>query len=204
MPDGRSSCSFTSKCDLLANAPAFRRSANGGLTSQAGGWQDTSEMETPAQEAVELVELIRQLIRLQPRLKALLPTDLARLKARLRRGGHTPDYELFYRVASVLSRSGEPPTMGEMREALGVPLSSATRMVEWLVRHGYARRFPDPEDRRFIRVALTDEGRRLTTRIDAFLQRQLRRVIRRFSPTERTQLVTLLRKLVAALDEVSR
>ncbi len=152
----------------------------------------------------ELVDLVRELIRLQPRLKALLPADLSRLKARLRRGGHAPDYELFYRVSTVLARSPEPQTMGEIRAALGVPLSSATRMVTWLVQHGYARRFADPDDRRVVRVTLTEEGRALAVRIDRFLRRQLRHVIRRFTPSERAQLVRLLRKLIAALDEVSR
>ncbi len=162
-------------------------------------------MEAPSRrESDEIVELVRELIRLQPRLKALLPADLTRLKARLRRGGHPPDYELFYRVGTVLSRSREARTMGEIRHALGVPLSSATRMVAWLVQHGYARRFADPEDRRYIRVVLTAEGRVLTVRIDRFLRRQLRKVVRCFTPAERVRLVLLLRKLIAALDEVSR
>lgn len=94
--------------------------------------------------------------------------------------------------------------MGEIRAALGVPLSSATRMVTWLVQHGYARRSADPDDGRVVRVTLTAEGRALTSRIDAFLRRQLRQVVRRFTASERVQLVVLLRKLVAALDEVSR
>lgn len=163
-------------------------------------------METHSQggEGDELVELVRELIRLQPRLKALLPADLTRLKTRLRRGGHPPDYELFYRVSTALSRHPEPMTMGEIRHVLGVPLSSATRMVTWLVQHRYAKRFADPEDRRVVRVALTAQGRGLSARIDAFLRQQLREVVRRFTQAERIQLVVLLRKLVAALDEVSR
>lgn len=149
-------------------------------------------------------DLVGELIRLQPRLKALLPTDLARLKKRLHRGGRrSAEYELFYRVGLILTRRKDPQTMGEIRTALAVPLSTATRMINWLVANGYARRLADPEDRRIVRVALTRSGTALYAQINTFIRRKLEAVRRRFSPDEYQQLVVLLHRLVAVLDEVS-
>ncbi len=51
--------------------------------------------------------------------------------------------------------------MGKLSEAAGVPPSTATRMVDWLVEGGYAERFANLEDRRIARVGLTETGREL-------------------------------------------
>ena len=47
--------------------------------------------------------------------------------------------------------------MGELSNALSLPFSTATRMVDYLVARGYIQRLSDTTDRRVVRVALTDE-----------------------------------------------
>lgn len=156
----------------------------------------------------QIVDILRDFIRLKPRLKAVLPEDLARLKERLGElhpeGGprRSADYDLFYRVGVVLSRHREPLTMGELSEALAVPLSTATRMVDWLVKSGYAERLPDPEDRRVVRVGLTETGQELYQTINGFMRQRVEQVLRRFSAEERENLVLLLRKIVKTLEEL--
>jgi len=66
----------------------------------------------------------------------------------------------FYRMGSILYRDTNP-TMRELSRALSVPLSTATRMVSLWVDNGWARRLSDPDDRRIVRVVLTDSGRRI-------------------------------------------
>lgn len=155
----------------------------------------------------QIADIVGDLIRLKPRLKAVLPEDLARLKKRLGElhpeGGprRAADYDLFYRVGVVLSRQREPLTMGELGEALTVPLSTATRMVDWLVESGYAERLPDLEDRRIVRVALTETGRALYQTINAFIRQRIEQILRQFTDEEREELVVLLRKLVKVVEE---
>ncbi len=154
----------------------------------------------------ELASLFRELIRLKSRLRVVLPDDLARLKDRLGElhpddaGARASDYELFYRVAVVLSRERQPVTMTGLAAALGVPLSTATRMVDRLVEAGYAERLADPLDRRVVLVTLTESGRRLYQAIGDFLEQRVEALVGGLTPDERATLVTLLRKVIAAVD----
>jgi DNA-binding MarR family transcriptional regulator len=54
-----------------------------------------------------------------------------------------------------------PLTMTDLSETLGVPLSTATRMVERLIDKGLAIRSRIEDDRRIVRVDLSGEGNRL-------------------------------------------
>ncbi len=178
---------------------------------------DTSAMEPSHEKATigvgpddrpasELADLAGDLIRLKGRLRVVLPDDIARLKERLGEL-HGPDararetdYDLFYRVAVVLHRRREPVTMGDLATALAVPLSTATRMVDWLVEAGYAERLADPLDRRVVLVGLTESGRTLYATISVFLVERVAALTRGLTPDERATLVTLLRKVLAAVD----
>lgn len=153
----------------------------------------------------ELVSLLIRLI-IRPRPGKLdLPENLARAERRLlerRPGTHAMDDVLFYRVGSVLFGGTRPLAMGEISEALGVSLSTATRTVDWLVESAYARRLADPDDRRVVRVALTASGRRLFREIDAWVRSKGRELLERFTVAERAVLIGHLGKLVAGLDEM--
>ncbi|MBI3360084.1 MAG: MarR family transcriptional regulator [Chloroflexi bacterium] len=155
----------------------------------------------------QITEIVRLFIRLKPRLKTMLPEELAREKARMD-GLHpqgkaegVADYALLYNVGVILSRQPESLTMGELSKALDVPLSTATRMVDWLVTGGYVKRLSDPEDRRIVRVALTETGREAYRTGDEFVRQRVEQLLRRFTPEERENLLVLLRKLVAAIEE---
>jgi DNA-binding MarR family transcriptional regulator len=143
--------------------------------------------------------IIRDLMRLRPRLKLGLPPDLARAKAQfdtLRSAGD----DTLLQVGIVLSSQQEPLSMGELSKALDVPLSTATRIADWWVKNGYVERSPDPKDRRVVRVALTQPGRDLLKVGNKLICQRVGQVLRRFTPDERETLVVLLRKLVASLE----
>jgi DNA-binding MarR family transcriptional regulator len=91
--------------------------------------------------------------------------------------------------------------MGELSEALSVPVSTATRMVDWQVANGYVERLSDPDDRRIVRLGLTPVGRRLLRTLDAFLKERIEGVLRRFPAGERDQIIALIRRLVDVLIE---
>ena len=143
--------------------------------------------------------IVRDLVRLKPRLKLALPPDLARAKVQLDTLRSAGDETLF-QVGIVLSRQQEPLSMGELSKALDVPLSTATRIADWWVKNGYVKRSPDPKDRRVVRVALTKSGRDLLKAGNKLICQRVEQMLRRFTPDERETLVVLMRKLVASLE----
>jgi DNA-binding MarR family transcriptional regulator len=165
-------------------------------------------MSDPAFTAhtTQFTEIIRHLIRLKPRLKAVMPVDenLARVKARLDElypEARSGDFDLLLNIGVVLSHQQEPMTMGDLSRTLDVPLSTATRIVDWLVKNHYAKRLPDSDDRRVVRVTLTETGQAMYRVANEFIQKRVERLLRPFTPEERETLIALLRKLVAALEE---
>ncbi len=106
----------------------------------------------------------------------------------------------FYRMSCILYRNPNP-TMGELSHALSVPLPTATRMANWWVDNGYAQRLPDASDRRVVRVALTDEGRRVYEVLQGLIGRGVQKVLACLTPRERATLLGYLAKIAAALKE---
>jgi DNA-binding MarR family transcriptional regulator len=74
-------------------------------------------------------------------------------------------------------------------------------MVAWQVANGYLERRSDPRDRRVVRVALTQTGRRLCRTMDRFIRKRVERVLRRFAPEEREPLIAMIRRLVDVVIE---
>ncbi len=153
--------------------------------------------------SAELAEILARLVRARYRLKAAMPATMAKLKAGL--NGYpierAADIELLHNIGLTLSHQQEPITMGELSRALDVPVSSATRIVDWLVKDGYAERQSDPDDRRIVRVTLTEAGLETYRTISAFVRGRVQQWLSHFTPEECIQLVYLLRKLLDAWEE---
>ncbi|MHB1554682.1 MAG: MarR family winged helix-turn-helix transcriptional regulator [Acidimicrobiales bacterium] len=77
-----------------------------------------------------------------------------------------------YRSLVVLASRG-PQGIASLAEALGVTPPTASRLCERLVRKGLVRRRTDRNDRRQVRVALTEAGRRL---VDVVTERRRREI----------------------------
>jgi DNA-binding MarR family transcriptional regulator len=144
--------------------------------------------------------IVRDLVRLRPRLKLALPPALARAKAQVNTLDSAGDHHALFQVGVVLSSQQESLSMGELSKALDVPLSTATRIADWWVKNGYAERLPDAQDRRVVRVALTRSGRNLLKAGNKLICQRVEQVLRHFTPEERETLVMLMRKLVASLE----
>ena len=94
--------------------------------------------------------------------------------------------------------------MGELSGVLSVPLSTATRIVDWLVDRGYVLRLPDAEDRRVVRVALTGNGRELHKAIERYIRQRVQQILSCLTDGERSTLITLMGKVVSTLKEIAR
>jgi DNA-binding MarR family transcriptional regulator len=155
----------------------------------------------------EAKQVFQRLFLLRHRLLVSLPEDLATLKKRVLEAGKSNPPEwgtgptLFYSVGLAMSARAEPMTMGEVSRSLAVPLSSATRIVSWMVDFGYAQRLPDPNDRRVVRVALTQDGAALFRGIDEFFMERIQRLMRTFTPEESKTFLGLLSKIADTLEQ---
>jgi DNA-binding MarR family transcriptional regulator len=162
---------------------------------------------TRLQYSPEIVEIMQRIFRLRNRFKADVPENITILKKRIResnlgeKAGHSNDFNLFHNVGLVFSRHEGPITMGELSRDLNIPLSTATRTMDWLVNNGYAQRLPDPGDRRIVRVGLTDAGQEIYGTINRFFTEHIEQCLGQFTPEERQTFVLLLCKMLDALEK---
>jgi DNA-binding MarR family transcriptional regulator len=159
-------------------------------------------MPASDQTVEQFLELLQGFIRL--RLNLVEPEPIARFKQQLDRYRNSrvdiyEDRVVPLRVFIVLAQDLAPPTMGALSADLGVPLSTATRVVDWLVRGDFVERLADPNDRRVVRVRMTENGQRLYQAALDFHKQRIARLLDVFSPEEQGQLLHLLYKLMDSL-----
>jgi len=143
------------------------------------------------------------------RFEAALSKELSQIQESLQgmhpQREHQPNanYELFYRACSNIYPKGNI-TMGEFSNALSVPLSTATRIADWLVDNEYIQRLPDVDDRRVVRVSLTDTGKELFKAIDRYIRQRMKQILSSLTAEERTILLALVSKVVSGLKETAK
>ncbi len=149
----------------------------------------------------QFVELLQRLIRL--RLDLMLPEHLVRFKRQMEssRGnaGSPDDYTFLFRIFTILAQSDDLPTMGELSSDLDVPLSTATRIVDWLVRANFVERIHDSHDRRVVRVQMTANGEELYQISMEYNRQQIAQLLSNFTTEEQVQMLRLMTKLVNVL-----
>jgi DNA-binding MarR family transcriptional regulator len=115
----------------------------------------------------------------------------------LRRRG---DYEVL-----ALLRRAEPELLTPLQVAqqLQTSQSGMTGKLDRLERQGLVQRTPDPEDRRAIRLGITDSGRNLIDKAFTTSLSVYQSMLNEFSPTEVKNFEALLEKLLTRLDHLS-
>jgi DNA-binding MarR family transcriptional regulator len=105
-------------------------------------------------------------------------------------------------VLATLRRHGPPDRMTptELTRATMLTSGAMTNRIDRLEARGLVRREADPDDRRGIRVVLTDEGRELADRGIAARFADATDVAAKLSVTERSKLESLLHKLLLELE----
>jgi DNA-binding MarR family transcriptional regulator len=110
------------------------------------------------------------------------------------------DYEVL-----ALLRRAEPALLTPLQVAqqLLTSQSGMTGKLDRLERQGLIERTPDPEDRRAIRLGITDAGRTLIDEAFTTSLSVYQSMLEGFTPTEEKDLEALLEKLLTRLDELS-
>jgi len=93
-------------------------------------------------------------------------------------------------------------SMNDLSEAMGLAGSTMTRYVDELVRKGFVQRKPDAEDRRVVRVELTNQGREVRSILEGALQDFYKQVLDEIPPDERVALLHALDLVSQAITKV--
>jgi DNA-binding MarR family transcriptional regulator len=102
-----------------------------------------------------------------------------------------------------LSARVQPLSQRELARRLQYDPSNITALADALQARGVVERQPDPSDRRFRLVALTNTGKRVKSDLESQLTRPLD-AIARLSPTHQQQLLQLLRSVFGQADVPGR
>lgn len=105
-------------------------------------------------------------------------------------------------VLATLRRSGYPYelTPTQLFSSLMLTSGAITHRSDELVKIGLVQRRPDPNDRRGVRITLTDLGlAKINEAVTAHVENE-RRILRHLSRRERYLLISLLRRLLLGLE----
>lgn len=86
-------------------------------------------------------------------------------------------------------------TMGELCDKLFLAYSTATDLVDRMENHGYVTRQRDPEDRRVIRLFITEKGEFIIGEVITARRRYVDQILKELSEEEIEQLARSLEKL---------
>ncbi len=152
---------------------------------------------TADKTADQFIELIQKFICLRPRM--VPPEHIVKFKKKMEAlkgsGYSSEDHAFVFRVLILLTQSEEPLTMSKLSAELNLPLSSATRIVDWLVRGDMVERVPDPHDRRVVRVSISKNGRTMYETGLEHNKKRLGTLLKDFTAEEQAQLLYLMNKL---------
>jgi DNA-binding MarR family transcriptional regulator len=93
-----------------------------------------------------------------------------------------------------------PLRLSELAGRMGITAPTASRAVDGLVEIGLLERLPDPEDRRAVRIDLTDRGRHDVEERKARVTAALEPAAAALSERDRARLAALLARLADAFD----
>ena len=89
-----------------------------------------------------------------------------------------------YRTLVVLAYAGPRRTI-DLAEELEVTSSTATRMIDRLVRRELVHRMLHPDDRRATKVEITDEGRSIVASVTNRRRAEFAKILRKMDPDMR-------------------
>jgi DNA-binding MarR family transcriptional regulator len=155
--------------------------------------------------ADQFLELIQRYICLRPKL--ILPEHAIQLRKKMEglknkvaeAGGNPEDHAFLFRILILLAQNAAPLKMSDLSTELNVPVSTATRIVDWLVRGELVERVNDPNDRRIVRVSLSEGGRESYELVMTYNKQRVARLLKDFTAEEQAQLLNLMNKLFNSL-----
>jgi DNA-binding MarR family transcriptional regulator len=165
--------------------------------------ENINSINLPLDQSGEISSLVDDFVQMWTKFEVMIQKELSkqnRLLSQLNIESEL-DYGLFYRASSIIYPKKQL-TMGEFGLGLSVPLSKATRIANWLVDNGFAQRLADPEDRRIVRVTLSEKGQNLHLAISNYMQGKIRELLTSSLTSEESiMLLRLINRVASALKK---
>lgn len=92
----------------------------------------------------------------------------------------------------------------ELAGILGVDGSTLSRTIDHLVKSGLVNRFLNPQDRRYVSLTLTEQGRGAFHTIEDSFNRYVERIFELIAPEKHEQVMESLIILASALEQCSK
>ena len=108
---------------------------------------------------------------------------------------------LLFVIRRYLHSHQRGPKVSELGGFLRVTTPSVTQMINGLEARGLVERGPDPEDRRVVRVRLTEEGLRVTQEAEESMRKETEGLIERLGEERARLLVELLSEAIHYFEE---
>jgi DNA-binding MarR family transcriptional regulator len=124
--------------------------------------------------------------------KVVFPEELIRLKLSL---------SVFELLALMMSEKYQAVTMSSLAQGMSVPMSTATGIVDRLVKKGLLERGRSEEDRRVVTVSLSESGKEVIEDLKGHLYSNLDRVRAILTAEEFETALVLLRKLILGFQK---
>ena len=106
--------------------------------------------------------------------------------------------ELFAML--LVDKQGEM-MMSEIADNIGISMSTASGIIERLVKNGYVNRDRSETDRRIVVVRLTEQGKRLIAQLKCTVFEYIRSIDESLEDEERQLLLKIFTKILDVLDK---
>jgi DNA-binding MarR family transcriptional regulator len=92
-------------------------------------------------------------------------------------------------------------SLNELSEFLNIDTSTLSRQVQQLVENGLVERLPDPKDRRYVLLSLSDKGQNQSEMIAGTMGEYIEDVLLRIPADKRDQVLESLQLLSVAMSQ---
>ena len=103
---------------------------------------------------------------------------------------------------AVIDGAEAPLTPSDIGERVLLPSASITSTLDILERRGWVRRVPNPDDRRSVLIEITAEGRATADQLLPGVRALELKALSALTKRERTQLLTMLGKVLTRAAEI--
>jgi DNA-binding MarR family transcriptional regulator len=93
-------------------------------------------------------------------------------------------------------------TMQELAQEIDRSKSTVTQVVEVLIRKEWVQKKPNPQDRRYHKIEVAEEGLKVQPILDRIFERLTTRMFRGFVQYEREELMFNLERIIMNLEDV--
>lgn len=124
--------------------------------------------------------------------KIILPEEIIKLELSLSR---------FELVALMLAERSKNVTMSKLAQGMSIPMSTATGIVDRLVKKGLFQRGSSAEDRRIVTVSLTEKGKQIVKDVNKHFRVFLDRIRSILTEEEFEKALKIMQKVIMGMQK---